>query len=95
MTRRQAFYDLHQHDCCLIPNSWDVGSARMMAALGAKALATSSAAHAFNLGRADRGISREEALFHAEMMVAATDLPVSGDFEKLLEVGAASPSDQS
>jgi 2-methylisocitrate lyase-like PEP mutase family enzyme len=82
MTRHQTFWDLHQAGCFVIPNPWDAGSARMMAALGAKALATSSAAHAFTLGRADMGgVSRDEALAHAEMMVAATPLPVSGDFE--------------
>jgi 2-methylisocitrate lyase-like PEP mutase family enzyme len=80
--RHQAFRDLHQAGCFVIPNPWDVGSARMMAALGAKALATSSAAHAFTLGRTDMGgVSRDEALAHAEAMVAATPLPVSGDFE--------------
>lgn len=80
--RHQAFRDLHQAGCFVMPNPWDVGSARMMAALGAKALATSSAAHAFTLGRADLGgVSRNEALAHAADMVAATDLPVSGDFE--------------
>lgn len=80
--RHQAFYDLHQRGCFVIPNPWDVGSARMMAALGAKALATSSAAHAFTLGRPDMGgVSRDEALSHAQMLVAATKLPVSGDFE--------------
>jgi 2-methylisocitrate lyase-like PEP mutase family enzyme len=82
MTRHQAFWDLHQQGCFVIPNPWDAGSARMMAALGAKALATSSAAHAFTLGRPDMGgVSRDEALAHAEMVVAATPLPVSGDFE--------------
>lgn len=82
MTRHEDFHDLHASGCFVIPNPWDVGSARMMAALGAKALATSSAAHAFTLGRADMGgVSRDEALAHAEMMVAATPLPVSGDFE--------------
>jgi 2-methylisocitrate lyase-like PEP mutase family enzyme len=82
MTRHQAFWDLHQSGCFVIPNPWDAGSARMMAALGARALATSSAAHAFTLGRADMGgVSRDEALAHAEMMVGATPLPVSGDFE--------------
>jgi 2-methylisocitrate lyase-like PEP mutase family enzyme len=82
MTRHQQFWDLHQAGCFVIPNPWDAGSARMMAALGAKALATSSAAHAFTLGRADMGgVSRDEALAHAEMMVGATALPVSGDFE--------------
>lgn len=82
LARHQAFYDLHQQGCFVIPNPWDAGSARMMAALGAKALATSSAAHAFTLGRADLGgVSRDEALAHAQMMLAATPLPVSGDFE--------------
>lgn len=82
MIRHQAFHDLHASGCFVIPNPWDAGSARMMAALGARALATSSAAHAFTLGRADMGgVSRDEALDHAQMMVAATPLPVSGDFE--------------
>jgi 2-methylisocitrate lyase-like PEP mutase family enzyme len=80
--RHQTFWDLHQSGCFVMPNPWDAGSARMMAALGAKALATSSAAHAFTLGRADGGtVERDEALAHAEAMVAATPLPVSGDFE--------------
>ena len=80
--RHQVFHDLHQAGCFVIPNPWDRGSARMMAALGAKALATSSAAHAFTLGRPDMGgVSREEALAHAADLIAATDLPVSGDFE--------------
>ena len=82
MTRHQAFHDLHRAGCFVIPNPWDVGSARMMAALGARALATSSAAHAFTMGRPDMGgVSRDEALAHAEVIVAATALPVSGDFE--------------
>jgi 2-methylisocitrate lyase-like PEP mutase family enzyme len=80
--RHQAFHDLHQHGCFVIPNPWDRGSARMMAALGARALATSSAAHAFTLGRPDLGgVTRDEALAHAEDLIAATPLPVSGDFE--------------
>jgi 2-methylisocitrate lyase-like PEP mutase family enzyme len=79
--RHEAFWTLHQAGCFVIPNPWDAGTARMCAALGAKALATSSAAHAFTLGRADMGVTRDEALAHAEAIVAATDLPVSGDFE--------------
>jgi 2-methylisocitrate lyase-like PEP mutase family enzyme len=80
--RHQAFHDLHQQGCFVIPNPWDRGSARMMAALGAKALATSSAAHAFTLGRPDMGgVTRDEALAHAQDLIAATPLPVSGDFE--------------
>lgn len=80
--RHQRFYDLHQQGCFVIPNPWDIGSARMMAASGAVALATSSAAYAFTLGRSDMGgVTRDEALKHAEDMVRATPLPVSGDFE--------------
>jgi 2-methylisocitrate lyase-like PEP mutase family enzyme len=80
--RHQAFHDLHQRGCFVIPNPWDRGSARMMAALGARALATSSAAHAFTLGRPDLGgVTRDEALAHAQDLIAATPLPVSGDFE--------------
>ena len=82
MSRHQTFHDLHQQGCFVMPNPWDVGSARLMAGLGAKALATSSAAHAFTLGRLDGGtLSRDEALAHAEMIVGATNLPVNGDLE--------------
>jgi 2-methylisocitrate lyase-like PEP mutase family enzyme len=80
--RHETFAALHQSGCFVIPNPWDRGSARMMAALGARALATSSAAHAFTLGRPDLGgVSRDEALAHAADLLAATPLPVSGDFE--------------
>lgn len=80
--RHQTFADLHASGCFVIPNPWDIGSARMMAAMGAKALATSSAGFAFTLGRPDMGrVSRDEMLRHAQDMVAASDLPVSGDFE--------------
>lgn len=80
--RHEAFWQLHQAGCFVIPNPWDAGSARMMAALGAQALATSSAAHAFTLGRPDMGgVGRDEALAHAGDLLAATGLPVSGDFE--------------
>ncbi|MBF9031696.1 isocitrate lyase/phosphoenolpyruvate mutase family protein [Rhodobacterales bacterium HKCCE3408] len=80
--RHEEFAGLHASGCFLMPNPWDAGSARMMSAMGAKALATSSAAHAFTLGRPDMGtISRDEALAHAEAIVAATPLPVNGDFE--------------
>ena len=77
-----AFRALHRPgNPFVLGNAWDVGSARMLAALGAEAIGTSSAAHAFTLGRADMGVTRDEALAHAEGLVAATVLPVSGDFE--------------
>jgi 2-methylisocitrate lyase-like PEP mutase family enzyme len=80
--RHDTFFRLHQSGCFVVPNPWDVGSARMMAALGAEALATTSAGFAFTLGRPDMGtVTRDEALAHAEALVAATPLPVTGDFE--------------
>src|SRR6478672_10759694 len=65
----------------IIPNPWDVGSARILAGLGFQALATSSAASAATLGRRDRALTRGEALEHARAIVDATDLPVSADLE--------------
>lgn len=63
-------------------NVWDRGTARLMQGWGAKALATSSAAHAYTLGRPDMGtVTRDEALSHAAEIVSAVDIPVSGDFE--------------
>lgn len=80
--RHKRFQQLHQSGCFVIPNPWDAGSARMMAAMGARALATTSAGFAFTLGRPDLGgVTRDEALAHAECIVSATALPVSGDFE--------------
>ncbi len=73
------------HDCpgaFVIPNPWDVGSARILAGLGFQALATSSAASACALGRRDGGLTRDEAMAHARLIVDATDLPVSADLEK-------------
>ena len=78
-----AFRALHRKgDPFILANAWDAGSARMLAALGAEAIATSSAAHAFTLGLPDGGhVTRDQALAHAEALVGATPLPVSGDFE--------------
>jgi 2-methylisocitrate lyase-like PEP mutase family enzyme len=66
----------------VIPNPWDIASSKMLAGLGFQALATSSAAAAVAIGRRDGGLTREQALEHARMIVAATDLPVSADLEK-------------
>ena len=65
----------------VIPNPWDVGSARVLAGLGFQALATSSAASACAVGRKDGELTREEALAHAALIANATDLPVSADLE--------------
>lgn len=78
-----AFRALHRPgNPFILANAWDAGSARMLAALGAEAIATSSSAYGFTLGLGDGGaVSREQSLAHAEALVAATPLPVSGDFE--------------
>jgi 2-methylisocitrate lyase-like PEP mutase family enzyme len=69
-------------DVFVIPNPWDIGSARILAGLGFTALATSSAASACALGRKDGELTRDDALAHARAIVEATDLPVSADLEK-------------
>src|SRR5262245_21938953 len=66
----------------VIPNPWDAGSARLLAALGFEALATSSGAKAGVLGKRDGKVTREEALANAKMIVEACDLPVAADLEK-------------
>jgi 2-methylisocitrate lyase-like PEP mutase family enzyme len=83
MDKAVRFRALHEGpDTFVIPNPWDAGSARLLAALGFQALATSSGASAGVLGRRDGKVTREEALAHARAIVAATDLPVSADLEK-------------
>ena len=80
MDLRQRFRELHNTPF-IIPNPWDIGSARILASLGFQALATSSAGFANALGRPDGGVTREEALEHARQISGATPLPVSADFE--------------
>jgi len=76
------FLRLHRADTpLLMPNPWDIGSARLLASMGFAALATTSAGHAATLGRADGRVDRDEALAHAADIVGATDLPVSADLE--------------
>jgi 2-methylisocitrate lyase-like PEP mutase family enzyme len=77
-----AFRALHQQTSAFIlPNPWDVGTARLLAHLGFEALATTSAGYAFSLGRCDNAVGRDAMLAHAAAIAAATDLPVSGDLE--------------
>src|SRR4051794_15018676 len=76
------FHALHNAGTFVIPNPWDIGSARILAGVGFQALATSSAAAASALGKRDGGLTRDEALAHARLIVNATDLPVSADLEK-------------
>jgi 2-methylisocitrate lyase-like PEP mutase family enzyme len=77
----EAFRALHEGEPFVIPNPWDVGSARVLEALGFKALATTSSGFAFTLGRLDGGVALDEVVEHVEELCAATALPVSVDLE--------------
>ena len=79
--KRRAFHQLHEAGCFVIPNPWDVGSARMLQGLGFKALATTSSGFAWSHGRADNSVTRDMVLAHLADIVAATDVPVNADFE--------------
>ena len=80
--KAQAFRALHQRESAfIIPNPWDVGSARLLAHLGFEALATTSMGYAFSLGRRDNTLDREQVLAHARDISSATELPVSADLE--------------
>jgi 2-methylisocitrate lyase-like PEP mutase family enzyme len=79
--KRRAFRALHESGCFVIPNPWDMGSARFLQSLGFKALATTSSGFAWSQGQADGSTSRERVLAHLHELVAATDLPLNADFE--------------
>jgi 2-methylisocitrate lyase-like PEP mutase family enzyme len=81
--KAKRFLSLHRQERpLLLANAWDVGSAKLLASLlGYQALATTSSGYAATLGRLDYSVGREEALAHAAALVAATDVPVSADFE--------------
>ena len=79
--KRRAFHQLHAAGCFVIPNPWDVGSARMLQGLGFKALATTSSGFAWSHGHADNSVTRDMVLAHLADIVAATDVPVNADFE--------------
>jgi 2-methylisocitrate lyase-like PEP mutase family enzyme len=77
----EVFRRLHESGCFVIPNPWDVGSARLLARLGFPALATTSSGFAWSLGRPDNGVSLEEALAHFRVIARSVELPVNADFE--------------
>ena len=85
MTRQEkkaeTFRALHSGEAFVLPNPWDAGSARVLAALGFKALATTSSGFAFTLGRLDGGVTLDEVAAHAAVLDEATDLPLSVDLE--------------
>src|SRR5258708_2412451 len=77
-----AFRELHEREAAfIIPNPWDIGTARLLAHIGFEALATTSAGYAFSVGQTDGTIERDEMINHVAAIAAATDLPVSADLE--------------
>jgi len=79
--KRSAFRALHEKGCFVLPNPWDVGSARMLQHLGFAALASTSAGFAWAIGRPDYGVTRGEVLQHLRSLCEAVDLPVNADYE--------------
>jgi 2-methylisocitrate lyase-like PEP mutase family enzyme len=79
--RRAVFELLHRQGIFVMPNPWDVGSAKLLASLGFEALATTSAGLAWSLGRLDQNVSRDELVAHVEQLAAATALPLNVDSE--------------
>ena len=90
--KRRAFRALHARGCFVIPNPWDIGTARYLQHLGFPAIATTSSGAAWSLGLPDTAVGRDAMLAHIAAIVAASDLPVNADFESgyassLREVG--------
>lgn len=80
--RGSHFRALHERDSAfIIPNPWDIGTARLLAHLGFEALATTSAGYAFSIGQRDNTVGRDRMLAHVRDIASATDLPVSADLE--------------
>ena len=79
--KRAAFRALHQQGCFVIPNPWDVGSARMLQHKGFVALASTSSGYAWSTGRPDYAVTRDDVLEHLTALCAAVDLPINADFE--------------
>lgn len=79
--KRKTFRRLHEAGCFVIPNPWNVGSARYLQDLGFPALATTSSGYAHAQGYPDGGLRREQVLAHFQEMAAATDVPLNADFE--------------
>jgi 2-methylisocitrate lyase-like PEP mutase family enzyme len=79
--KRKTFRKLHEAGCFVIPNPWNVGSARYLQGLGIKALATTSSGHAHSQGYADGAQSLDDVLAHYRELAAATDIPLNADFE--------------
>src|SRR5881275_2502841 len=79
--KRVTFRKLHESGCFVLPNPWDVGSARALQRLGFKALASTSAGFAWTIGRADNQVTVDDVCDHLAALSGAVDLPVNADFE--------------
>jgi len=79
--RTRLFHQLHQSGCFVIPNPWDRGSARLLARLGFRALATTSSGFAWSQGNQDNHVTMDDALTHLRVMAEAVEIPLSADFE--------------
>src|SRR5579862_8903 len=80
--KRRTFRSLHERGCFVIPNPWDLGSARYLQSLGFKALATTSSGFAWSRAHADNSLDRGTVLAHLRDIVEATDVPINADFER-------------
>jgi 2-methylisocitrate lyase-like PEP mutase family enzyme len=81
MDKRRIFRELHRSGCFVIPNPWDLGSARLLVQLGFGALATTSSGLAWSLGRADNQVPFDEVLAHLRSIADAVEVPVNADLE--------------
>ena len=79
--KRAAFRALHQQGCFVLPNPWDVGSARLFQSMGFSALASTSSGYAWTLGRPDYAVTRDDVIRHLQALCDEVDLPVNADFE--------------
>jgi methylisocitrate lyase len=79
--KRKAFHKLHESGCFVLPNPWDIGSARALQQLGFKAVASTSAGFAWSIGKADNRVTVDDVCDHLAELNAAVDLPVNADFE--------------
>ncbi len=79
--KRASFRRLHETGCFVLPNPWDVGSARALQIMGFKAIASTSAGYAWSIGRPDNRVSVDDVLEHLTALCGAVDLPVNADFE--------------
>ncbi|MEW6769366.1 MAG: isocitrate lyase/phosphoenolpyruvate mutase family protein [Pseudomonadota bacterium] len=79
--KRANFRKLHESGCFVIPNPWDAGSAKLLAGMGFKALASTSSGFAWTIGKSDNHVSVDDVLAHLKALSEATDLPVNADFE--------------